>query len=73
VPVGGDALVTAALQALLRNVGRLSEEDARAYIAETVLALEYCHSRTPPIIHRDLKPENMLLSRCLGRGEGMGS
>eukprot|EP01105_Mastigella_eilhardi_P004200 TRINITY_DN1557_c0_g1_i4.p1 TRINITY_DN1557_c0_g1~~TRINITY_DN1557_c0_g1_i4.p1 ORF type:complete len:808 (+),score=112.48 TRINITY_DN1557_c0_g1_i4:3034-5457(+) len=35
------------------------EEMTRAYIAETVLALEYLHARG--IIHRDLKPDNLLL------------
>jgi serine/threonine-protein kinase RIM15 len=32
----------------------------RQYTAETVLALEYCH--TQGIIHRDLKPDNLLIS-----------
>jgi serine/threonine protein kinase len=35
---GGDCF------SLLRNMGRLDEEVARQYVAETVLALEYCHS-----------------------------
>ncbi|GAB4819084.1 hypothetical protein N2152v2_006130 [Parachlorella kessleri] len=45
---------------LLRHLGALDEEVARQYVAETVLALEYCH--TQGIIHRDLKPDNLLVS-----------
>lgn len=40
--------------------GCLDEDLARTYLAETVLALEYCHSLG--IIHRDLKPDNMLIN-----------
>ncbi|XP_026663288.2 probable serine/threonine protein kinase IRE [Phoenix dactylifera] len=52
---GGD------LYSLLKNLGCLDEEMARAYIAEVVLALEYLHSMN--IIHRDLKPDNLLIAR----------
>ncbi|KAF5841276.1 kinase-like domain-containing protein, partial [Dunaliella salina] len=45
---------------LLRNLGALDEEVSRLYIAETVLALEYCHAQG--IIHRDMKPDNMLIN-----------
>jgi len=51
---GGDCF------SLLRNMGCLSEDDARVYVAETVLALEYCHAQG--IVHRDLKPDNLLIS-----------
>lgn len=30
---------------LLRNLGALGEDTARQYVAETVLALEYCHTQ----------------------------
>ena len=30
---------------LLRNLGALDEDAARMYVAETVLALEYCHAQ----------------------------
>lgn len=36
---GGDCF------SLLRVLGALDEESARLYIAETVLALEYCHTQ----------------------------
>lgn len=42
------------LYSLLRTIGALDEDVARQYIAETVLALEYCHAQG--IIHRDMKP-----------------
>ena len=46
---GGDCF------SLLRVLGALDEDTARLYIAETVLALEYCHtqvhSRTKLLMH----------------------
>ena len=36
---GGDCF------SLLRNMGALEEEVARLYVAEAVLALEYCHTQ----------------------------
>jgi serine/threonine protein kinase len=39
----------------------LRTDDATTDIAETVLALEYLHSRG--IIHRDLKPDNLLIDQ----------
>ncbi|KAG1676353.1 hypothetical protein FOA52_001148 [Chlamydomonas sp. UWO 241] len=51
---GGDCF------SLLRKFGCLDEDVARQYVAETVLALEYCHAQG--IVHRDMKPDNMLIS-----------
>ncbi|KJE88583.1 AGC/MAST/MAST protein kinase, variant [Capsaspora owczarzaki ATCC 30864] len=45
---------------LLKALGAFSEEMARTYVSETVLAVEYLH--TNGIIHRDLKPDNLLLT-----------
>lgn len=44
----------------IRKLGSFSEECARWYLAEIVVALEHIHSRG--IVHRDLKPENILLT-----------
>ncbi len=55
---------------LLRKFGALDEEVARQYIAETVLALEYCHAQG--IIHRDLKPDNLLINAQVRRERGRG-
>ncbi|ODV90376.1 hypothetical protein CANCADRAFT_12401, partial [Tortispora caseinolytica NRRL Y-17796] len=45
--------------ALLKVLGFLSEEWARVYIAEVILAVEALHDRG--IIHHDLKPDNLLI------------
>jgi tRNA A-37 threonylcarbamoyl transferase component Bud32 len=51
---GGD------LASLLRALGRFDIDMARAYIAETVEALEYLHHAG--VVHRDIKPDNLLLT-----------
>lgn len=50
---GGD------LGKLLQKQGKLSEEVARIYIAEILLAIQYLHKRE--IIFRDLKPDNIVI------------
>ncbi|TPX65585.1 hypothetical protein SpCBS45565_g05045 [Spizellomyces sp. 'palustris'] len=50
---GGD------LFSYLRKVQRFAEDDARFYVSEVLIALEYLHSYN--IVYRDLKPENILL------------
>jgi serine/threonine protein kinase len=43
----------------LHNLGRFTEEQARFYISEILIGLEYLHGKD--IAYRDLKPENILL------------
>ena len=47
------------LYALLRNSGKLSNDRAKFYAAEVVLAFEYLHGLM--IAYRSLKPENILI------------
>eukprot|EP00828_Plagiopyla_frontata_P048032 TRINITY_DN9079_c0_g1_i1.p1 TRINITY_DN9079_c0_g1~~TRINITY_DN9079_c0_g1_i1.p1 ORF type:complete len:210 (-),score=34.64 TRINITY_DN9079_c0_g1_i1:253-882(-) len=52
---GGDFSV------ILEECGRFSENIAKFYLAELVLAIEHLHNLQ--IVHRDLKPENILLAK----------
>ncbi|KAL9227601.1 hypothetical protein vseg_003273 [Gypsophila vaccaria] len=52
---GGDMMT------LLMRKDTLTEDEARFYVAETVLAVESIHKHH--YIHRDIKPDNLLLDR----------
>ncbi|WCJ38300.1 Protein kinase family protein [Euphorbia peplus] len=52
---GGDMMT------LLMRKDTLTDEEARFYVAETVLAIESIHKHN--YIHRDIKPDNLLLDR----------
>ncbi|XP_051141704.1 uncharacterized protein LOC127258764 [Andrographis paniculata] len=52
---GGDMMT------LLMRRDTLTEDEARFYVAETVLAIESIHKHN--YIHRDIKPDNLLLDR----------
>lgn len=45
----------------LRSKGRFNEIQAKFYLAQIVLAIEFLHSQK--IIYRDLKPENIVLDK----------
>ena len=51
---GGD------LMTLLMKKDVLTEEEARFFIAETILAIDEVHRLN--YIHRDLKPDNILIT-----------
>uniref|UniRef100_A0A452YF76 non-specific serine/threonine protein kinase n=1 Tax=Aegilops tauschii subsp. strangulata TaxID=200361 RepID=A0A452YF76_AEGTS len=52
---GGDMMT------LLMRKDTLTEDEARFYVGETVLAIEAIHKHN--YIHRDIKPDNLLLDR----------
>lgn len=49
------------LFSLLREIRRMTEQQARPYFIEILLAIEYLHQLG--IVYRDLKPENILIDR----------
>jgi serine/threonine protein kinase len=44
---------------VMKKEGKFTEEIARIYICEVLLALEYLHSKN--VMYRDLKPDNIML------------
>nr|CAB82852.1 protein kinase MK6 [Mesembryanthemum crystallinum] len=52
---GGDMMT------LLMRKDTLTEDEARFYVAETILAIESIHKHN--YIHRDIKPDNLLLDK----------
>ncbi|KAI0349553.1 kinase-like protein [Trametes cingulata] len=46
---------------LLKRQGRVSEDQARQWCAELLVALEHLHIKR--IVHRDIKPDNILLDQ----------
>lgn len=60
--VGVDAILSAQLFTFLKEYGVLTEEQARFYAGQMVLALQHMHEKHN-MVYRDIKPENMLLDR----------
>ena len=54
-----DYCSTGDLSYQIQNLGLFEEDEAKFYIAELILAIEYLHKHN--IIYRDLKPENILI------------
>lgn len=49
------------LEELVRDRGRLTEEEVVKYCAELCRILLYLHRNDPPIIYRDIKPSNIMV------------
>lgn len=49
------------MRALITNKTRLSESEAKLYLAEVLIAIEELHKNG--IIHRDIKLDNILLDK----------
>ncbi|CAJ0930860.1 unnamed protein product, partial [Mesorhabditis belari] len=49
------------LYRILKERGRLNQEDTAKYIYQLSSALDFCHERN--VIHRDIKPENVLIDK----------
>mmetsp|Transcript_31726 Transcript_31726/g.48632 ORF Transcript_31726/g.48632 Transcript_31726/m.48632 type:complete len:91 (+) Transcript_31726:1697-1969(+) len=47
------------LHAKMKKAGKFSEEQARPYMKQILLAVNYMHCKG--IAHRDIKPENFLI------------
>ena len=54
-----EACLGGELWSMLRQRGRLEEQEARFAVGCVVQAVDYLHARS--IIYRDLKPENLVL------------
>ncbi|MBN1815059.1 MAG: serine/threonine protein kinase, partial [Anaerolineae bacterium] len=50
------------LDAWVRNRGPIPPEQAVAWMAQVLDALDYLHSQQPPVIHRDVKPANVKIT-----------
>ena len=48
---------------MIRNAGKITEEDILAWAGEMCSVLDYLHTRDPRIIYRDLKPDNIILTK----------
>ncbi|XP_013399734.1 serine/threonine-protein kinase tousled-like 2 isoform X1 [Lingula anatina] len=53
----------------LKQSKSIPEREARSIIVQTVSALKYLNTITPPVIHYDLKPGNILLGLGMVSGE----
>jgi len=50
------------LSTILRNRGKIPQNEVMKWAGELASILEYLHSQNPPIIFRDLKPSNIMLT-----------
>lgn len=63
VYVAMDYVEGIALDALLRERGRVSQEQAVEWAKQLCKALVYLHGFHPPVIYRDMKPANVILQK----------
>lgn len=50
------------LDEIVKEKGRLNEEEVLNLFKDIFDAVSYLHSQNPPIIHRDIKPQNIIIT-----------
>lgn len=51
------------LRNLIKDEGRLSEQETIELANQMCDILQYLHSQTPPVVHRDFTPENLIITK----------
>lgn len=46
---------------IMKEVGRMSEQDAWRLLRDVASGLSWLHNMNPPVIHQDIKPDNVMI------------